>query len=142
MVVFNPEKCGFKPRADMFLPERAKFMSIFLDAVAIFCIVLAVATQRWAIMIGFLLFGVLGAAMYLCWRNQKITIIDEETFEYSTFLGKKTVYRFSDIVRLRKNKDSLTLFVGEGKVHIESMAYMSEELMGRINAALADKSWS
>lgn len=34
------------------------------------------------------------------------------------------------------NPDSLTLFVGDGKVHIESMVIVSRELMDKIDAAL------
>lgn len=66
-------------------------------------------------------------------------MISDEEFEYTTFLGKTHRYAFRDITALRKNQDSLTLFVGKNKVHIESMAVLSERLVDRINQALAQE---
>ena len=40
---------------------------------------------------------------------------------------------------LIKNQDSLTLLVAGKKVHIESMAILSERLAERINKALAQR---
>ena len=51
--------------------------------------------------------------------------------------GKTRTYSFSDIQGLRRNQDSLTLFVTNEKVHIESMAILSERLVERIDNALA-----
>ena len=96
-------------------------------------------TQTWALAIGFVIAGLLGVAATLCWKNQTIRIIDEDTFEYSTFLGKKIRYRFSEIKKLRVNQDSMTLFVGNGKVHIEAMVVISQELMDKIDTALANR---
>ena len=50
--------------------------------------------------------------------------------------GKTRTYSFSDIQGLRRNQDSLTLFVANEKVHIESMAILSERLVERIDNAL------
>ena len=77
--------------------------------------------------------------MWLCWKNQTIRILDDEKFEYTTFLGNTRVYRFSDIRELRVNNDSLTLFLTNGKVHIEAMVYMSETLYNKINAEVAKR---
>ena len=84
----------------------------------------------------FSLCAVLAVAAVLCWRNQTIQILDEETFEYTTFLGNKKVYSFSEIRSVRKNSDSATLFVGDGKVHIEAMAIMSDRLTEKLDNAL------
>lgn len=86
--------------------------------------------------IGGLLCIILGIAAFLCWRNQRVFMLSDEEFEYTTFLGKRTVYRFSDIRGIRKNGDSMTLFVGDGKVHIESMAVISERFSARVNQVL------
>ena len=51
-------------------------------------------------------------------------------------LGTVHVYNFSDITGLRRNNDSLTLFVGKKKVHLESMAIMSERLAKALSDAL------
>lgn len=78
----------------------------------------------------------LGVAAFLCWRNQTIKMLSDDYFEYTTFLGKKTVYRFSDIKWIRKNNDSMTLFVADRKVHIEASAKMIARLIDRINRQL------
>ena len=83
-----------------------------------------------------LICGGLGIAAWLCWKNQTIRIVDDDTFEYTTFLGKTTVYRFSDIKELRVNQDSMTLILANGKVHIESMVHMSETLANKIDQAI------
>ena len=47
---------------------------------------------------------------------------------------------FSDIEWLRKNNDSLTLFVAGEKVHIESMAILSDRFIELVNKALENNS--
>ena len=123
----------------MFLPGWLNGFGIFLDIVAVALLVAMFITQTWALAIGFVIAGLLGVAATLCWKNQTIRIIDEDTFEYSTFLGKKIQYRFSEIKELRVNQDSMTLFVGNGKVHIEAMVVISQELMDKIDTALENR---
>ena len=136
MKVFDPRECTEKPRADMYLPDWVKWLGVFVDVLAVALLILVVTTKIWEAIILSALFGGLGIAAYLCWRNQKIVILDDKTFEYTTFLGKTTRYDFCDIKQLKPNSDSLTLFVGDGKVHIESCAIMSSELIEKIDAAL------
>ena len=136
MKIFDPKECTEKPRADMYLPDWIKWFGVFLDALAVALLIAAVATRVYAIIAGAALFGGLGVAAYLCWKNQKIVILDDKTFEYTTFLGKTTRYDFSEIKSLKPNSDSLTLFVGNGKVHIESCVNISVELLDKIDAAL------
>lgn len=62
--------------------------------------------------------------------------MSDEEFEYSTFWGTKTVYRFSDIKLVNMNNGSMTVFVRNGKVYIESMAILSERLVACINRQL------
>lgn len=139
MTIFSSRKGETTPRADMFLPDFLKYFSLFLDAAAVAFLVATFVTQIWGLMIGVLLCGGLGVAMWLCWKNQTIRILDDEKFEYTTFLGNTRVYRFSDIRELRVNNDSLTLFLTNGKVHIEAMVYMSETLYNKINAEVAKR---
>jgi hypothetical protein len=136
MRVFDPKECTEKPRADMCLPDYVKWFGVFLDVLAVALLIVAVSTKVWAFIILSVIFGGLGVAAYLCWKNQKIVIIDDKTFEYTTFLGKTMRYDFSEIKRLKPNSDSLTLFVGDGKVHIESCVNISAELLEKIDAAL------
>ena len=136
MKIFDPKECTENPRADMYLPEWIKWFGVFVDALAVALLIAAVATRVYAIIAGAALFGGLGVAAYLCWKNQKIVILDDKTFEYTTFLGKTTRYDFSEIKSIKPNSDSLTLFVGNGKVHIESCVNISVELLDKIDAAL------
>ena len=136
MKIFDPNDRGFKPRADMYLPVFLKGFGYFLDAVGIVLGAVAIATQLWGLFVVTAITLPLGIAAYLCWKNQTVRILDEETFEYSTFLGNKKIYKFSEIKSLRTNSDSMTLFVGDGTVHIEAMAIISKEFTDKIDAAL------
>ncbi|MBE6947163.1 MAG: hypothetical protein E7454_02780 [Ruminococcaceae bacterium] len=128
-----------KPRADMFLPAWmftvgllclmfGMIMGIVLVVLQISVILIVLAT----------VLVLLGVAALLCWKNQTIYMLPNDSFEYSTFLGNKTIYRFSEIKGIKRGSDSTTLFVGEGKVHIESIAIVSDRLAERINKQLEE----
>ena len=124
------------PRADMFLPDWILGFGI---ALAIFAVGGAVAfffTGETLTILLAVACAVLSPAAVLCWKNQTITVLDESRFEYSTFLGTKKIYYFSDIRGIRRNRDSLTLFVGEDKVHIEASALMSPRLAEKLNSRI------
>ncbi len=126
-----------QPRADMYLPERLLAMAlVFLAGGTVFGVLFLLTKTLWMVLaaVGGLAFGIVAL---LCWKNQSIRMISDEEFEYTTFLGNTYRYAFKDITGLRKNQDSLTLFVGEKKVHIESMAIITERLAQRINQELA-----
>lgn len=124
------------PRADMYLPERALAMCLVFFAGGTACGIWAVISPTpWAVV--FAVLGiVLGIALLLCWKNQTIRILSDEEFAYTTMFGNTRTYKFADIQRLRKNKDSMTLFVAGGKVHMESMAILSQRLVDLINREL------
>ena len=126
-------------KADMHLPVKIAAFGLALILGAAVCATLFIIKNE----IVFLVFGIfcLGFApfTFLCYKNQRIYVLSDEEFEYSTMFGKKTVYKFADIKSLRANQDSMTLFVHDGelhKVHIESSAILSERLMNLINAKL------
>ena len=122
-------------RADMYMPDRLLAMSIVFFAGGLASIVLAVVNSvNWVI--GIVIGLILGAAALLCWKNQSIHIISDEQFTYTTMFGNTRTYYFSDIRGLRRNSDSMTLFVADDKVHIESMAVLSDRLIDRINTQL------
>ena len=126
-------------RADMYLPERALAMSlVMLAGGTAFGLFFVLGGEVWMLLVavGGLLLGV---TLLLCWKNQSIRVISDEEFEYTTFLGNKYRYAFRDITALRKNQDSMTLFVGQKKVHMESMAVISQKLADRINEALKSR---
>ena len=122
-------------RADMYMPDRLLAMSIVFFAGGLASIVLAVVNSvNWVI--GIVIGLILGAAALLCWKNQSIHIISDEQFTYTTMFGNTRTYYFSDIRGLRRNPDSMTLFIADDKVHIESMAVLSDRLIDRINTQL------
>ena len=124
-----------EPRADMFLPDRLLAMSIVFLAGGIVSIALAIINSiTWVL--GVVICFAFGIAALLCWKNQSIRIISDEQFTYTTMFGKTRTYSSSDIQGLRRNQDSLTLFVANEKIHIESMAILSERLVERIDNAL------
>ena len=125
-----------QPRADMFLPDRLLAMALVFLAGGVICTIIAVFDFAiWAIVCA-VLGIVLGIFAVLCWKNQSIRIISNDQFTYTTMFGNTYTYSFSDIQGLRRNQDSMTLFVASKKVHIESMAIISDRLIERINKAL------
>ena len=129
---------GEGPRADMFLPDRLLAMALVFLAGGTACVLFAIIKLAvWAIVCAALGI-VLGVFALLCWKNQSIHIISDEQFTYTTMFGNIRTYSFSDIQGLRRNQDSLTLFVANEKVHIESMAILSERLVEHINKALEE----
>lgn len=129
-------------RADMYLPAWLFGFGLLLLAFGGILLAVSVAVQLPAFLSALAaVLALLGVAAVMCWKNQTIRMLDDDCFEYSTFLGKKTVYRFSDIKELRKNTDSMTLFVADGKVHIESIAIVTDRLAERINRELTDSQW-
>ena len=127
---------GEEPRADMFLPDRLLAMAIIFLAGGSACALFAIFRFAiWAVVCA-LLGIVIGIFALLCWKNQAIHVISNEQFTYTTMFGNTRTYSFSDIQGLRRNQDSLTLFVANEKVHIESMAILSKRLAENINKAL------
>lgn len=124
------------PRADMYLPPRLLAMSLVFLAIGMACVVFIVTQFAIWWVVGAVCCIVLGAFALLCWKNQSIRIISDEQFTYTTMFGNTYTYNFSDIQGLRKNQDSMTLFVANKQVHIESMAILSDALVARINQAL------
>ena len=127
---------GDEPRADMYLPMWLLAFGLVLLVAAIGCVIGFIASFSIGWIIAAVICALIGVAAVMCWKNQTIRVIDEETFEYTTFLGNKKVYSFSDIHGLKVSSDSMTLFVGDGKVHIESSALISKRLSKKINAGL------
>ncbi len=126
-------------RADMYLPERLLAMGLVFLAIGIVLGGSLLWTFDWAKAVLAVASAGAGIVALMCWRNQKIVVISSNQFEYTTMFGQTRTYYFSDITGLRQNKDSMTLFVGNEKVHIESMAVLSERLVDAINEALEKK---
>ena len=136
MKIIDSKKSGQPLRADMFLPNWLMGFGVVLYVAAAAFLAAACVTGNWTLLIGVGGAGVLGIFAHLCWKNQTIRILSESTFEYTTMFGKTTVYAFSAIKGIRVNEDSFTMFVGDGKVHIESIAILSQRLFDKIDQAL------
>ena len=125
---------GEENPADMYLPERLLAMAIVFAIMAVGAAVVGVMQSGLVWFAGAAALAVMSVAACLCWRNQKIFMLSEDTFTYTTMFGRTTEYRFEDIVSLRRNKDSFTIVLTTGKVHIESMALVSERFAQRVSA--------
>jgi hypothetical protein len=115
-------------KADMHLSTRALGLALSSFLATFVLVARYISTKEWFYLVlgaGFLIIFI---GILLCYKNQRIYIISDEEFIYSTMFGKKKTYRFEQIIALRKNRDSLTLFVGGDKVHIESSAVLSDRL--------------
>ena len=119
-------------RADMHLSNHhlglagTSFLAVFI------LIARYIYTGEWFYIVLGVVFLLCCIGILLCYRNQRIYILSDEEFQYSTFLGNKKIYRFDEITALRKNKDSLTLFLGKSKVHTEANAVLSDRLKALI----------
>ena len=141
-LILNKTDPNDEPRADMYLPNFLLAFGTILCAIGAGIIIvfsLIFNVKLLIVGVGILLLGI---AAIMCWKNQTIHILDENTFKYTTFLGNSYTYAFSDITAARRNNDSLTVFVGNKKVHIESMAVLSDELVEKINKSLRNKVFS
>lgn len=126
-----------KPKADMYLPIKLLAMALALMVASVVALNYGLAKGQAALgYAGGAALAVFAVSAFMCWKNQKIRILSQDEFEYTTFLGNAHTYRFDDIAGLKRNKDSMTLLLKNGKVHIESMAVLSPELVEKINTAL------
>ncbi len=134
--LFGMTDSGDEERADMYLPDKLLAMSLVFLVGGVACAAVAIIKlAAWAVACA-VLGIVLGVFAFICWKNQTIHMISDDQFTYTTMFGKTYTYSFSDIQGLRRNQDSMTLFVAGKKVHIESMAIISDRLAERINRAL------
>lgn len=84
-------------KADMYLPTWVLGTGIFFAVCAVAATIIAFVIGNMAILLCDIPFLLIFVAAYLCWKNQKIRILDDLTFEYSTmFGGQKDVCLFSD----------------------------------------------
>lgn len=138
LVTFLTGKKGRE--ADMYLPSHliAMGMAMMLTGVGMAVGASVRLADRYTLLlyIGSAALVLVGIAALMCWKNQKVYVISDEEFTYTTFLGRTYTYRFDEIVALRRNRDSMTLVLQYGKVHIESMAVLSDRFKEKIISRL------
>ena len=124
-------------KRDLYLPFWICVLGIVLILGAL--VFLCFSAKNPPLLVGTVLCLGLGIAAILCWKNQWIEVINEQTFVYSTMFGKQTKYHTSQIVELKQNADSMTLVLDSGKVHIESCAIVSDRLVEMISKHTSQK---
>ena len=116
--------------ADMYLPGRLAAMGVTLLVAGVGLPIVGAtrAADKYTVLfyIGGAALVAFGVVALLCWKNQKVHVISDEEFTYTTFLGRTETYRFDEIVGIKRNSDSVTLLLKYGKVHMESMAVISD----------------
>ncbi len=127
-----------EPRADMYMPVWLLAFSLLLLVAGVALSIYAIVSLFFGVVLAAVFCLLFGAAAFLCWKNQTIRMLSDDVFVYTTFLGNEKTYRFSQIKGLKRNNDSMTLFVGDGKVHIESSACITSRLAARINRQLEE----
>ena len=96
-------------KADMYLPTWVLGTGIFFAVCAVAATIIAFVIGNMAILLCDIPFLLIFVAAYLCWKNQKIRILDDLTFEYSTMFGNRKTYAFSQITQVKQNPDSYTV---------------------------------
>lgn len=89
-----------------------------------------------------LFFLICAAILLLCWKNESVRMLSEDEFEFTSILGKKRRYFFSDITGLRRYEGSYayTLLLGRHKLHIKRHFRLTRRFVERINQQLTDDS--
>ncbi len=123
---------------DMYLPNWLCGFGWFLIVEAFAAAIISFSSNIRYLVVEILCLG-LGISAILCWKNQWIRILNGAEFEYSTMFGNRTVFQFSQVTGIRRNKDSWTLFVGSRKIHIESCAVISDALRTRFEQVLGNQ---
>lgn len=121
-------------KADMYLPTWVLGTGIFFAVCAVAATIIAFVIGNMAILLCDIPFLLIFVAAYLCWKNQKIRILDDLTFEYSTMFGNRKTYAFSQITQVKQNPDSYTVFGDGDKIHIEACAVLSERLADKLKS--------
>lgn len=120
---------------DMYLPKWVCNLGIVFLSVGSVCFVCMFTVSLYFI-IGAAPLLCLGIAAVLCWKNQWAVVLNEYVFIYSTMFGNQHEYRFSEIKGLKQNTDSFTLYLKNGKVHIEACAIISDRFIDKVNHML------
>lgn len=120
-------KTPLTPECVVYMPKWMFFFGMAMYVIgAVFLIVLC-AEKKWfqAIPgIGFMIFGAIAMA---CQLNQRAVKLTDGTYVYSTMFGKKKHFSADDRIGMRYNSDSVTVFLKNGKIHIESLAQISDD---------------
>lgn len=119
----------------MYLPVFLTGFGIFLLVVAAALIVLAFVVNPVTLILAAVCLP-LGIAALLCQKNQWAVMKDGDTFVYSTMFGNQKEFRFSEMTEVKMHSDSMDLVFKNGKVHVETIAVMTERFSSTLNDAI------
>ena len=122
--------------ADMRLPSKVPYFGAAMAFVGLLITIMSIATAIFFLLFFSLIAFLISAFAFLCYKYQRIHVLSETEFQYTTFLGKQKTYKFEDIVSIKMNPDSHTLVMKKGRILIESSAHISERLKLLFNKEL------
>lgn len=79
----------------------------------------------------FFLFGCLGAILAIFYVNRRI-YLDENSFTFKSFWGRKTSYQYSDVDKILLDELGVTVIVGKKKICLEKLYVTSDLLATKI----------
>ncbi len=120
-------------KADMYLPTWVLGTGIFFAVCAVAATIIAFVIGNMAILLCDIPFLLIFVAAYLCWKNQKIRILDDLTFEYSTMFGNRKTYAFSQITQVKQNPDSYTVLPTEIRYILRLVPFCPSVLLINLN---------
>lgn len=121
---------------DSYLPDKVKHLGLFSFGLAVLFGGLAFVLQDlwWLFALCALLLLFLGAAVLLWHKNQAVLLLSEEELLYRSLWGNVYRLKWSELVQIRQNSDSVTLVFPRKKVHIEQIAILSPALRKRLGS--------
>ena len=123
--------------ADMQHPGRVAVFGVAMTFCGLFLAIIALASGALS-MLFFAIFSFLVATLaFLCYKFQRIFVLSDTEFQYTTFYGKRKIYKFEHIRAIRSNSDSHVLILVDGRINIEPNTVMSERLRELFNNELA-----
>ena len=122
--------------ADMRLPTKVSAFGVAMTFCGLFLVIISIISSAFAMLFFALLSFLIAAFAFLCYKFQRIYILSETEFEYTTFWGKKKIYKFEHIRAIKTNTDSHVLIFTKGRINIETSAILSEKLKILFNKEL------
>lgn len=121
---------------DMYLPNQVLALSIFCLLCTAAAVVACFFFSGWiaVLLVVGVAFLVVSVMAFLCWKNQMLVMHSDEIFYYRTYMGNVYRLHFKDVQRVKHNADSVQLILPERKVHIESMAVLSDQFQMKLLA--------
>ena len=123
-------------KADMQLPVRVAFFGVAMAFCGLFLTIIALFSATWSMLLFAFFALAVSAYSFLSYKFQRIHVLSDTEFEYTTFLGKRKIYRFEHIRAIKSNSESHILILVDGRINVEPNTVMSERLKQLFNKEL------